>query len=86
MFFRQGKDEAARMAERGAGAGEVVAALRACAPSLSLQQLYKLTEHQHDDWAESAPLPPSTPARMAGATASGAPPQPPDLHAAAAST
>jgi len=42
----------ARIAERG---GEVLTALRATAPGLTLQQLYKLTEHHHDDWAVGAP-------------------------------
>ena len=47
----QGKDEVARIAERG---GEPLATLRAAAPGLTLQQLYKLTEHHHDDWAVGA--------------------------------
>eukprot|EP00208_Stichococcus_sp_RCC1054_P002079 CAMPEP_0206143610 /NCGR_PEP_ID=MMETSP1473-20131121/21153_1 /ASSEMBLY_ACC=CAM_ASM_001109 /TAXON_ID=1461547 /ORGANISM="Stichococcus sp, Strain RCC1054" /LENGTH=1690 /DNA_ID=CAMNT_0053539093 /DNA_START=726 /DNA_END=5798 /DNA_ORIENTATION=+ len=53
-YLLSGKDEVARMAERGADSGEVVAHVRASAPRLSLQQLYKLTEHHHDDWAERA--------------------------------
>lgn len=52
LTSNQGKDEVARIAERG---GEVLTALRATAPGLTLQQLYKLTEHHHDDWAVGAP-------------------------------
>lgn len=44
----QGKDEVAGVAERG---GEVLPALQRAAPGLTLQQLHKLTEHHHDDWA-----------------------------------
>ena len=48
----QGKDEVAGIAERG---GEVLPALQRAAPGLTLQQLHKLTEHHHDDWAVGAP-------------------------------
>ena len=48
----QGKDEVAGIAERG---GEVLPALQHAAPGLTLQQLHKLTEHHHDDWAVGAP-------------------------------
>ena len=39
------------MAQRG---GDVLPALTASAPGLTLQQLYKLTEHHSDDWAVGA--------------------------------
>jgi hypothetical protein len=47
-WLLQGKDEVAGIAERG---GEVLPALQRAAPGLTLQQLHKLTEHHHDDWA-----------------------------------
>ena len=47
----QGKDLCAAKAARGEGVAEELG--RLC-PLLSSQQLYRLTEHHHDDWALSA--------------------------------
>lgn len=53
-YLLQGKAGYARMAEHqsGKGGSAAVASLRTAAGALSLQQLYRMTEHQHDDWAE----------------------------------
>jgi hypothetical protein len=43
----QGKEDCMRKAMKGA---DITLDLARLCPALSLQQIYKLTEHQHDDW------------------------------------
>ena len=50
----QSKDVCAAKAARGE---DVAPVLRRMCPLLSPQQLYRLTEHHHDDWALSAHKP-----------------------------
>ncbi|KAI7836877.1 hypothetical protein COHA_009277 [Chlorella ohadii] len=50
LFHCQGKDDCIRKAYRGV---DIVADLARSCPALSLQQVYRLSEHQHDDWLGS---------------------------------
>lgn len=43
----QGKEDCMRKAMKGV---DITLDLARLCPALSLQQIYKLTEHQHDDW------------------------------------
>lgn len=46
-YLVQGKDDCVRKAHRGV---PLLPDLGKLCPSLTLQQVYRLTEHQHDDW------------------------------------
>ncbi|KAI3425379.1 hypothetical protein D9Q98_009143 [Chlorella vulgaris] len=50
-YLVQGKEDSVRKALRDV---DIYADLARSCPSLSLQQVYKLTEHQHDDWIVAA--------------------------------
>ncbi|KAL4420012.1 hypothetical protein ABPG75_007110 [Micractinium tetrahymenae] len=50
-YLVQGKDDCVRKAYRGV---DIAADLMRTCPALSLPQVYKLTEHQHDDWIVGA--------------------------------
>ncbi|PSC74954.1 Myosin-J heavy chain isoform A [Micractinium conductrix] len=50
-YLVQGKEDCVRKAYRGV---DIYADLQRMCPALSLQQVYKLTEHQHDDWIVAA--------------------------------
>ncbi|KAL6770143.1 hypothetical protein ACKKBG_A33770 [Auxenochlorella protothecoides x Auxenochlorella symbiontica] len=52
-YLVQGKDDCVRKAHRGV---PILADLGRLCPSLTLQQVYRLTEHQHDDWIAGAGL------------------------------
>ncbi|KAK9796643.1 hypothetical protein WJX73_007169 [Symbiochloris irregularis] len=47
-YLLSGKDECVRRAAKGAG--DITAWLRGSFSALTLQQIYRLTEHHHDDW------------------------------------
>ena len=47
----QGKEDCMRKAMKGV---DITLDLARLCPALSLQQIYKLTEHQHDDWIAGA--------------------------------
>ncbi|KAL4419268.1 hypothetical protein ABPG77_004826 [Micractinium sp. CCAP 211/92] len=50
-YLVQGKEDCVRKAQRGV---DIAADLMRTCPALSLPQVYKLTEHQHDDWIVGA--------------------------------
>ena len=47
QFLVQGKDDCARRASRGV---DIAPLLSASCGALTVQQVYRLSEHQHDDW------------------------------------
>lgn len=50
-YIVQGKEDCMRKAMKGV---DITLDLARLCPALSLQQIYKLTEHQHDDWIVAA--------------------------------